>query len=112
MLQNCLLIILSGFGILGAYFLAEVVSELLERKSQLPKAVVIFAQKNAAELMEEIMRARRGMPESNVYICTPEPTPEEEKIGIRLQGVYFIRPHQLETALCAAYGLQMKKDTV
>ncbi|MDO5602640.1 MAG: hypothetical protein Q4G07_07705 [Oscillospiraceae bacterium] len=112
MLQNCLLIILSGFGILGAYFLAEVISELFERKNQLPKAVVIFAPQDAKALMEEIVQARKSVPDSDIYICTEEPMDMEEKICMQLQGVYFVRPGQLGAALCAAESLQMKKDTV
>lgn len=112
MLQNCLLIILSGFGILGAYFLAEVISELFAKKSCLPKAVVIFAAQETPELMEEIVQARRDIPDSSVYICSLEPLPDEEKIGAQMQGVYFVRPKQLGDALRAGNSLQMKKDTV
>lgn len=103
MLSGVLLIVVTMFAVLGAYYLSDVLTSCLFRsgREETPTVVVTTARSaQDAALWNNVLNVRSRMPRSAVIVVMPELSEQTEQLEPSLQNVLFATPETLSETVC------------
>jgi len=104
MLDGVMLILVTMFAVLGAYYLSEVLAEALLRDKDARAVAVVAAGDDPAKLWSSVLDVRVRLPRSTVIVVSDRP--ELCTLEPGLQDVLFTAPDALGAAVCAALAQQ------
>lgn len=89
MLSGVMLIIVTMFAVLGAYFLSDILTECIFKKNSAPKVIVVLASNGAEQVWNSVVDAKAKMPDTEIIVlCNSEPA-RCEAVVPSLRGVSF-----------------------
>lgn len=103
MLSGVLLIVVTMFAVLGAYYLSDVLAGCARRRSRLCGAVVLLAADGAAQVWNGVLDVRARMPDAPVVVLCREPV-DAQRLEPSMKGVVFATPETLGETVCAQLG--------
>lgn len=88
MLSGVMLIVVTMFAVLGAYYLSDLLTARLFRRKKLPGALLVVHADTGERVWENVLDAREALPDAPmVVLCTGEAAPLPPGAGLR--GVVF-----------------------
>lgn len=99
MLSGVMLIIVTMFAVLGAYFLSDVLTECIFKKNSAPKVIVVLAGGNAEQVWNSVVDAKTKMPDTEIIVlCNEEPLRCQEVVP-SLRGVSYASADNLNQVI-------------
>lgn len=103
MLSGVMLIVVTMFAVLGAYYLSDVLTACLFRSKRAEGPVVVVTTARStqdAALWNNVLNVRSRMPHSTVVVVLPELSCQTAQMEPSLQEVLFATPDTLSDTVC------------
>lgn len=88
MLSGVMLIIVTMFAVLGAYYLSDLLTESLFRRKRFQDAVLLVAAQTQEEVWSGVLDARKKLPDAHVVVVCPAEL-QLQPLEPGMQGVLF-----------------------
>ena len=105
MLSGVMLIIVTMFAVLGAYYLSDLLTNCLFRRRKAAEALVVLRADTSEQMWAGVLDARAALPDTAVVVLCPQEdafTPP----GAGMRGVAFATPDTLAQVVQAQLNLQ------
>ncbi|MEF9865348.1 MAG: hypothetical protein RR576_11235 [Oscillospiraceae bacterium] len=106
MLSGVMLIVITMFAVLGAYFLSDVLTSCIFKSGKIPKAIVLLSTGKLDEMWNGITDIRQKNPECDIIVLCSGAMDEKERLEPSMRGVSFATKETIGTTLCARLHLQ------
>lgn len=110
MWAETVLILLSGFSVLGIMYAAEVIAAAVVRKNKTEKVIILQENENISCLLEEIIDIRRRIGDGTIYVC--EEKLQQRETPFHIDGVVFCNADELEKMIKKHFCLQKKGHAI
>lgn len=107
MLSGIMLIIVTMFAMLGAYYVSDLLTNFFIKKAKLKNAVVLLAAQSSEEMWNGVLNVRTKMPESVVVVLCAE-TLECQRLEPSMKGVLFATPQSIGEVICKAFAIKQE----
>ena len=104
MLSGIMLIVVTMFAVLGAYYVSEMLTRCLLRRRKLQNAVVLLAAHSPEEMWNGVLDVRAKLPESAVVVLCAQEL-ELHRLEPSMKGVVFATPDTLGEVVCAQLAM-------
>ncbi|MBP8855268.1 MAG: hypothetical protein KBG54_02050 [Oscillospiraceae bacterium] len=112
MLNGVMLIIVTMFAVLGAYFLSDVLTACIFRGNDIPRAVVLLSTGSLEQMWNGVLEVRQKNPDCEVIILCTGAVDEKARLEPSMRGVSFATPDTLGVTLCTRLHLQTVHNPV
>lgn len=99
MLSGVMLIIVTMFAVLGAYYTAELAAEFFAKK-QLTRTVLFTLCTDNDGAYGAVMNARRAVPQCEVVVLCKDGQPPSESVSAAMRGVHFATKENAADIIC------------
>lgn len=98
MLSGVMLIIVTMFAVLGAYYLSDLLTQGLFRHKRLQDAVVLVAAQTQEEVWSGVLDTRKKLPDAHVVVLCP-PELQLQPLEPGMKGVLFATTETLSATV-------------
>lgn len=106
MMNSILVILITGMAVLGAYYLAELFSEGMEKPKNDEAVLVLPGPVTPAQVLEITAMVRQKLPRCQVIAGLGDRVPDAPLPAAGLRGVDFVACRDLEAAVMRELHLQ------
>lgn len=99
MLSGVMLIIVTMFAVLGAYYTAELAAEFFAKK-QLTRTVLVTMCTDNNGAYDAVMNARRAAPQCEVVVLCRDGRAPSEGVSTAMRGVHFATKEEAADIIC------------
>lgn len=100
MLSGVMLIVVTMFAVLGAYYLSDLLTVCFFKTKQVHSAVVLWATDSPEQMWNSVLEMRSKMPDSEIIIMRLSAEFAQEKQEPSMQRVLFATPETVGNVLC------------
>ena len=101
MWNGVMLIVVTMFAVLGAYYLSDLLMQGCARRRKVQDSVVLLAADTPESMWSGVLEIRGKMPEMPVMILCP-PGAEMQRLEPGMKGVQFVTRETMSDVLCRA----------
>lgn len=99
MLSGVMLIVVTTFAVLGAYYLTELLAQGLSRHRKMPGAVVVLAPGRGGDVWGDVLDVRGRLPDTHVVVLTAGAC-NLQGLEPSMKGVVFATADTVAQAVC------------
>ncbi|MEG1381044.1 MAG: hypothetical protein RSC73_02270 [Ruthenibacterium sp.] len=105
MLSGVMLIIVTMFAVLGAYYLSDLLTVCLFKTSKVRSAIVLLATDAPEQMWNSVLAMRNKLPESEIIVLYQNTEILPRKLEPGMQRVLFATPETVGTILCGCLAM-------
>ncbi|MEF9969651.1 MAG: hypothetical protein RSD54_02000 [Ruthenibacterium sp.] len=105
MLSGVMLIIVTMFAVLGAYYLSDLLTGCLFKTAQVHSAVVLLATDSPEQMWNSVLEMRSRLPDSEIVILCQNRDDIPEQLEAGMQRVLFATPDTVSEMLCGCLAI-------
>lgn len=110
MLSGVMLIVITMFAVLGAYFLSEVLTDYVFKNSSAPKSVVVLANGSVEKVWNAVIEVRNKLPNCQIFVVCQNTTQSAENLQLPVKGVTFTTPENVGETINNALQIDLQKS--
>lgn len=99
MLSGVMLVVVTTFAVLGAYYLTELLAQGLARHRKMPGAVVVLAPSKGGDVWGDVLDLRDRLPDAHVVVVTAGAC-NLQGLEPSMKGVVFATADTVGPAVC------------
>lgn len=111
-MNGIILIIVTMFAVLGAYFLSDVLTSCIFKGQEVPRAVVLLSSGNLEQMWNNVLEVRQKLPDCEIIVMCSGAMDERERLDPSMRGIYFVTESEVGVMLTARLHLQNAKKEV
>ena len=100
MLSVIMLVIVTLFAVLGAYYVSDLLTEGMFRKRHISRITVLLATDCLEDMWNGVLDLRAKMPHTNIIVLCKEGTPTAQRREPSLRDVVFATPETVGAVVC------------
>lgn len=106
MLSGIMLIIVTMFAVLGAYYLSDVLTMCLFKANRLQDAVVVLPSESLEQMWNGVLDVRRRLPEASIIVLSDRLEQHGKAMEPGMENVVFATPETIGALVCSALAVQ------
>ncbi|MEG2930809.1 MAG: hypothetical protein RR825_03390 [Ruthenibacterium sp.] len=100
MLSAVMLILVTMFAVLGAYYLSDMFTAYVFRPKRLRRLVILQATEGMEEMWNGVLDVRARLPHTEIIVLCKEGAPTCQRLEPSLRDVVFATPQTVGAVVC------------
>lgn len=100
MISVLMLIIVTVFAVLGAYYLSDLFTASVFRPKHVQRVAVLLGTDHMEDMWNGVLDLRSRMPHTKIIVLCPEETPTCQRLEPSLRDVVFATPDTVGDVVC------------
>lgn len=109
MLSGIMLIIVTMFAVLGAYYLSDLLTGCLFKSNAKNRVAVLLATERVEDVWNGVLDLRARIPQSTIVILCQTLPDESQRLEPSMQGVLFATADTLADVVCRQLAVEKAK---